>query len=459
MMDTEREILLADVSIDDVNLAAKEAQLSAQLERVNRELEHVTSYATKQDYALAVAAGLLAGAIDAQFVGDSPLFEGLSPHTTSQTGSHPDPTKHADTLATIIAHVLPDGVELPYDALRNGANDALLNYANTPSYVGLFATIMAQVLQQNASGGKHGTSSLMANITQDYLERMLVPAIIVGCFVWITNLPDPNIEYDGEQGVPKAVRSLALIAHENPLFPQIAKCLQAWSRELYKDLAKHAKHSSAPMSPSDAILCLSKHLNGIPELADTDLAKYLAALPAWEKLAPSSFLFSNKALRKQVVPVWLCEVFVRTCYFVLRFADAWRDYPRTHKVDWDRVSPLGNRTVERMVTVATMTLSMADTADAAIRASMEAEANILVFSQRFVARYNFVAAGRVAIAIVREAQNEPLERRLLHERRKLTESHAGLITERMRAYVEALQERLDEYIATDLQAFFEGPYG
>ena len=42
--------------------------LDRELERVNEELNHYTSHADKQDYAIAVASGILTGIIDSVYV-------------------------------------------------------------------------------------------------------------------------------------------------------------------------------------------------------------------------------------------------------------------------------------------------------------------------------------------------------------------------------------------------------
>ena len=114
-------------------------------------------------------------------------------------------------------------------------------------------------------------------------------------------------------------------------------------------------------------------------------------------------------------------------------------------VNWRRVIPIANRTVDRMIAVAAMTFNVVDTADAAVRAAVESGGDWIIFSGRFVARYNYVGAGRAALAIVKEFSNEKKEAQLIHERMLL-----------MGAKAEMMYDQLAEYLAEDIEAFMEG---
>ena len=53
-------------------------------------------------------------------------------------------------------------------------------------------------------------------------------------------------------------------------------------------------------------------------------------------------------------------------------------------INWNRVLPFNNRTVDRMMMISTMTLNMADTADAAVHAAIESCGNWVLFAGAFV---------------------------------------------------------------------------
>ena len=143
-------------------------------------------------------------------------------------------------------------------------------------------------------------------------------------------------------------------------------------------------------------------------------------------------------------------------FFVSRLADKLAQSNSLVGISWPEIMPIGNRTVDRMMTVASLTLSLADTADAAVHACLESAGNKILAIQRFSVRYNYVAAGRVAIAIVKEVQGDAREIQLLREKRLLLETKATLSVKKLEEYMDALDARLDEYLSEDLTAFFEG---
>ena len=112
-----------------------------------------------------------------------------------------------------------------------------------------------------------------------------------------------------------------------------------------------------------------------------------------------------------------------------------------------------------MMAVASMTFNVVDTGDAAVRAAfaaVESGGNWVVFSGKFVARYNYVGAGRAALAIVREFSNEKKEAQLIHERMILMEAKAEMMFGQLQDFKEKLNEKLTEYLAEDIEAFMEG---
>ena len=69
-----QDIMLVELSIQAGDHNAEEAALQSELARINNELARCTSQASKEDYAIAIGCGILAGTIDALFVGETPVF-------------------------------------------------------------------------------------------------------------------------------------------------------------------------------------------------------------------------------------------------------------------------------------------------------------------------------------------------------------------------------------------------
>ena len=102
-----------------------------------------------------------------------------------------------------------------------------------------------------------------------------------------------------------------------------------------------------------------------------------------------------------------------------------------------------------------MTFNVADTADAAIRAAVESGGSWIVFSYKFVTRYNYVGAGRAVLAIVKEVSNENKETQLIHERMILMNAKSQIMYEQLQEFKAKLEEKMANYIAEDIATFIE----
>ena len=145
----------------------------------------------------------------------------------------------------------------------------------------------------------------------------------------------------------------------------------------------------------------------------------------------------------------LNEAFVRTGFFLSRLAREASSHDDLADIDWSHIVPIGNRTVDRMLAISSMTFSIADTADAATRAAMESGANWILLAGRMTARINYVGAGRATIAIAKEIDNESKETKLLHEKMVLSETRAAIFIKQLRKFEK-------NYIIDDLEAFANG---
>jgi len=97
------------------------------------------------------------------------------------------------------------------------------------------------------------------------------------------------------------------------------------------------------------------------------------------------------AAKTQAMPVIINEVLVRGFYFVRRMITEYQTHQNFKDVNWDVVVPFSNRTVERMMTIASGTFVAFDVADAAIRSGG--------FNASCILRINFVGIGRFAVAV------------------------------------------------------------
>ena len=163
-----------------------------------------------------------------------------------------------------------------------------------------------------------------------------------------------------------------------------------------------------------------------------------------------------KDLGKQTIPVIFNEIYVRLLFFVGRLVTEVAEKEGLKNINWKNTVPFGNRTVDRMLTVASMTFTMADTADAAIHAAIESCGNWVLFSGAFVSRFNYIGAGRAAYSIVKEISKEKREAQLIHEKLLLTNTKTVGVIEHFEKYREALEEKIANYLAEDIEGFLSG---
>ena len=197
-------------------------------------------------------------------------------------------------------------------------------------------------------------------------------------------------------------------------------------------------------------------ISALPILKDSGLPAFVDDLYENHKLDLRHEITMYKALGKQAIPVALNEIYVRLGFFVSHLCVEIADHKGLKGIDWSNVIPFRNRTVKRMITISSMTFTVADTADAAVHAALESGGNWVLFAGRFAARFNYVGAGRSAVAIVKEISNERKEAQLIHEKMILTEAKTIQVMQVLEEYKAKLTERVSDYLAQDIEAFIEG---
>ena len=102
------------------------------------------------------------------------------------------------------------------------------------------------------------------------------------------------------------------------------------------------------------------------------------------------------------MPVIINEVLVRASYFVRHFIMELKDKNDVSKMEWGKVIPFNNRTIVRMMTIASGTFTAVDLADAAIHAAPKS-VDPSTFFANMLLRVNFVGVGRFTIAVATDA--------------------------------------------------------
>ena len=158
----------------------------------------------------------------------------------------------------------------------------------------------------------------------------------------------------------------------------------------------------------------------------------------------------------QALAVFANEIFVRSFYFIRHLMMEMDRCGDIESVDWSNVIPFDNKTVTRMMSVASLTFTAADMTSAAVRAAIESGGNAILFKTKYAANINVIGVGRAIIAVTKDVSMEWQEADLIRERRILMEKISAEQVEAILAYRKQIEAVVEEYLAEDLQAFLTG---
>lgn len=459
----EEEILTAEISVD-----GEKDRLDVELEKVNRELERYECSADKEDYAVAIAAGIISGIIDAFFIGK------ITFSNTEISISHKQVNEFIENYAgargigkerlkqTIAA--LEKEFKVAQDNVWKGKNIGvcaknhhLADIAHHPTPLGLVSAIIVQFLRVGTFVNREGEwKILLVETDKADILRIAVPAVITGLLNWLVNISEKNIEETIGQKVPKAIITLAHLISSMPMIIEIIKCADNWFGHLVSDMGGSKNTAGEGMGIPGIFLSLFYEIAALPVVKDSGLPEFVNNLYTNEKIDLRHEVALYKALGKQTIPVMFNELLVRTAYFVKHLVMEIKENNGLNGVNWGRVLPINNRTINRMMTISSITFSVADTVDASVHAAIESGGNWVVFANGFAARVNYIAAGRAVVSIIKEIKDENREAQLIHEKRILTESKTAKIVEELQAYKSKLNETISDYLAERIEAFMLG---
>lgn len=463
---SEEEVVSAEVKLEtkDASSNIDLDVLNARLQEVNKELIRYTNKADNVDYAVSVFSGIIAGFIDSVFVGETVVsgrdiaFSHKQVNRFIQEYAKArgfDNNRLKDAISDLEKEfkVAQDNIWKGKGIGVSAKNHHLADLAHHPTPIGLASSILVQFLRFGSFVNKNGELhfELVDTNVEDVLE-VLVPAVISGILNWLAYIAETNSEQEESESRKKIVHFAASI----PMLIEVAKCIDNWFGHLVSDMGGSKNTAGAGMGIPGIFISMLYEVASLPGLKDTGLTAIVNDLYENQKIDMRHELAYLKAAGKQVIPVAFNEIYIRILYFVGRLGDLQRRQSLGEKVDWHEVIPFNNRTVDRMLMIASMTFNVADTADAAVRAAIESGANWVLFSGRFVARYNYVGAGRSVLAIVKEVRNDQKEAQLIHEKMILSEAKASIFCKDLHEFEKRLEETVSNYLAEDIEEFMNG---
>lgn len=473
----EEEIINASVSVetkttgtigvDEVPVEVQVA-LEHKLNQVNQELERYTNYADGLQYAYAVACGIISGAIDSAFFADTKIFNndiGFSYRQVNKFIQEYAASRGlgGDRLKDCISNLEQD-FKVAQDNVWKGAdigvsakNHHLADLAHHPTPAGLMSALIVQFLRVGTFVNKDGEwHFLFVPTTKEDIANIAIPAVITGVLNWLVAISTEKYEEETGKEIPKSLRRLAHVIASTPAIIEVVKCADNWFGHLVSDMGGSKNTAGGGMGVPGIFLSLLHELSTLPIFKDSNLPAIVNDLYVNKKIDLRHELAYAQQVKLQAVPVIFIEICVRLGFMILQLEKELLENGSLEKVNWGRVIPFANRSVDRCLAIATMTFNVVDTGDAALRAAIESGGNWVLFSGRFVARYNFVGAGRAALAIVKEVSNERKEAQLIHERMILMDAKAQMFYQQLQQFKAQLEEKVSNYLAEDIEAFIEG---
>lgn len=361
------------------------------LDELNMEIERLTNGSDGIDYMVAVGSGILAGIVDSLWVGEFKMERGKawSDKSVNNFVMKVAKTKgyegeRLDGAIRFLENEFPipsDNIWKGQDVGISAKSHHLDDLAHHPTPIGLFFSILTQFTKlgyfQNSEG-------------------QLLPITI------------------DENG--------GLIGNNIP--SKIFAGTVNWFFHLVSDMSGSNKTAGVGMGIPGPIVSLLKEVSMIPGLNKTGLAKKMKEIFVKEKFDLRNELAVGHELGRQAIPVIMNEVIVRAFYFIRRLLVEIKEKQNFKEIDWKKTLPWKNRTIVRMLTIATGTFTLIDLGDAAIRGGIKSGGDPSMFAKEFILRVNFVGVGRFAIAVATDVT-------MGMKRDKITNERMAILSEQL----------------------------
>lgn len=347
-------------------LEIQQEVLLHKLDEYKSEIERLSNNSDNVDYIIAVSSGVIAAIIDSLWVGEFSYERGKAWGNRKVNDTVMKVAKSqgykGDRLNGAIKY-LEDNFKIPSDNSWKGKGVGITpkshhldDLAHHPTIVGLFFSILTQFTKKAYFSNSEGE------------------------FIPIT------ITDDGE-----------LIGHD--IVHKFYAGTINWFFHLISDMSGSNKTSGAGMGIPGPIVSMLKEISGLPLIKNTNLSELLHKIYTKDRFDLRGELAVLHELGRQAVPVIINEVIVRGSYFIRRLYNELKQHDSIRELNWEKIIPYNNRTINRMLTIATGTFTAVDLLDAGVRSAIKTGGTINpAFWESFILRVNFIGIGRFAIA-------------------------------------------------------------
>jgi len=484
---TEFEVLTPTALPEDIE--AQYQTYQAEIDALAPEIDRLTNHADGIDYAAAVSCGLVTGFVDTLWSGAEWDFKGAkawsnrSVNEMVQTFAKKDPgfatfceytekgnlrakPKDRNRLDTAI-EFLEKKYKLPGDNEWNLKNN-LIKTAKEHGFAGKKYEEALQYMNVHVpKAGGWAVEKMHISASSHHLDDFCHHPTIGGLLSCICVQFTGNAIYHSGDAlsvvqVPVAVNEYGSLVGSNGAwklfsgvinwFFCVAQTAQNRRGHLMSDISgtsSAAKNQRGGAGVPGSFLSMADELSTLPCFQDAEFSKnlhkaYMKGIGTGKgqvDLGVLNSLFEGASskmdvrteravgheLGRQAIPVLVNTVLVRAIYFIRRFIRQMREKKSVLELDWSELFPANNRTIIRMLTIASGTFMAVDLVDAAIRAAASSGGNAAAFAPNLILRVNFVGIGRFVLAIGADV-GMGLRRGSLNQRRlKLYEQQLALM--------------------------------
>lgn len=374
--------------IEELNSIDKQLEINqASIDKINTDLKRLTNYADGIDYMVAVASGLIAGAIDSLWVGEFSIDRANSwgddkvnnfvVKVAQSRGYDGDDLTGAIKFLEKEYGLASDSVT---PGFGGGKQHHLRDFAHHPTPVGLIFSLLTQFTGKAYGTNTNGAFIVVEITNKAFIGKDIPQKLLFGVIYWVFHMVS---DMAGSHDFAGAGTGLP-----GPLV------------SLLKELSVLPFFKNMKIDDTQFSVWISKLFNGTLLGKRDENGKIIEKV----KFDLRTEIGVAHEIGRQALPVIINECIVRGFYFIRRFYLELRDnnvrsIKELGNVNWHNTLPFKNRTVIRMLTISSSVFTAVDMADAAIRSAIKSGGFGPAFLSNFVLRVNFVGVGRFAIAV------------------------------------------------------------
>ncbi|MGE4507077.1 MAG: hypothetical protein AB7D16_00430 [Eubacteriaceae bacterium] len=364
----------------DANIFNPDYDLDRIVYDLNSQIDLLSSQADNLDYLVSIGSGVLCGLLDILWVGEFSLERGRNiandeidnfvVKTAKLLGCENDDIGKSVKFLEEKFPLASDGNTPDFGG---GLQHHLRDFAHHPTIVGLMFSLLTQFTYKSYGTDTNGAFLIVEvpEASKAFIGNDVPSKILFGTIIWFFHLvsdmagSNSTAGKSGGTGIPGPLLALAKELSVLPLFENIK------------------------VENNSLSVFLSKLFNGTLLAQKDEAGKIIKDTVL--KFDLRGELGLGIEIGRQSIPVVANECIVRSFYFIRRLALEIKEnnihsIKELELLDWDKVKPLNNPTITRMLTIATGVFTTLDIGEA-------------IITQKYWVSVNYIGVGRFAIAI------------------------------------------------------------